>query len=212
MNVTLHNSDCRMISVPPVDVVITDPPYPNRADHFTEDIPAAIEFLTTYSCNRWFVFWDEMEVPPVPLPLVARHIWHRSNTNRPDNYEAIYEFNQDGIRKASRVFSFPVIYPGLTGCVEALGHPTQKNSKMITRMIADCKVEGVVLDPFMGVGSTGLACVKMQLPFIGIEKSVEWFGMAKVAIDKARKQMPYTLPNKASTRQGQVAPQFDNFE
>lgn len=191
MSVTLHNADCRAVSLPPVDVVITDPPYPNRAEHFVDDIPAAIEFLQTYQCKRWFVFWDEMEIPPVPLPLVARHVWHRSNTNRPDNYEAIFEFNADGVKRASRVFSFPVIALGLTGCTEALGHPTQKNSKMIARMITDCRINGVVLDPFMGVGSTGLACVKIGLPFIGVEKDKGYFDMAQSAIAKARKQMSF---------------------
>jgi len=98
-----------------VDAVITDPPYPNNAGHFVDGIKKAIQFMSEFQCNHWFVFWHELEVPPVPLPLVAVHIWHRSNTNRPDNYETIYEFHVDGIKRASRCLPFAVIYPGLTG-------------------------------------------------------------------------------------------------
>ena len=185
----LHHGDCLDIlptlHAASVDAVICDPPYPNRAGHFVEDIPAAIRFIKTYRCNRWFVFWDEMEVPPVPLPLVARHIWHRSNTNRPDNYEAIYEFNADGVKRASRVFSHPVVYPGLTGCVEATGHPTQKNLKMIIALMEKCRVGATVFDPFMGSGTTGHAAANTGRSFIGIERDETYFNIASERIAAA---------------------------
>jgi hypothetical protein len=98
-----------------VDLVLTDPPYPNNAGHFIEGIESANQFLKVFGCDHWVIFWDEMTIPPVPVPLVARHIWHRTNTNRPDNYEAIYEFNKDGIKKPSRLFRAPVVCVGLTG-------------------------------------------------------------------------------------------------
>src|SRR5262245_61940473 len=115
---TIYHGDCRDVPGLTADLVLTDPPYPNNAGHFTEDIGAAREFLSTFSAPAWLVFWHQLERPPVPLPLVALHIWHRNNSNRPDNYEAIYEMAR-GPERASRVFSFPVIYPGLTGCKEA---------------------------------------------------------------------------------------------
>jgi DNA modification methylase len=193
--IDLRLGDCLefMRSLPIVDTVITDPPYPNKAGHFDDEIKAAIEFMNTYSCDRWFVFWDEMEVPPVPLPLVARHIWHRSNTNRPDNYEAIYEFNRGGVKRASRVFSFPVIYPGLTGCVEATGHPTQKNREMIGTLIERCNVRGTILDPFMGSGTTGVAAVQLGLDFIGAELRSDYFAIAQKRIQEAQQQMVMAL-------------------
>ena len=102
---SLYNVNCLDLidTMPIADVVITDPPYPNNAGHFIEGIQDAIFFMQNYKCNHWFIFWDEMTKPPIDLPLVAIHIWHRSNTNRPDNYEPIYEYNIDGIKKASRV-------------------------------------------------------------------------------------------------------------
>jgi hypothetical protein len=148
-------------------VLVTDPPYPNKAGHFDDGIAAAREVLSAWPWTLpAIVFWDEMETPRFPLPLVARHIWHRTNTNRPDNYEAIYEFALGG-RRASRVFPFAVVYPGLTGCVEATGHPTQKNLKLMQELVA--RHEGVVIDPFMGSGTTLEAAKRLGRKAIGIE-------------------------------------------
>lgn len=189
-DVRLIHGDCREVlpSLTGIDCVLTDPPYPNNAGHFEDAIQAAKTFMKAFSCGRWFVFWDEMTVPPVPLPLVARHIWHRTNTNRPDNYEAIYEFNADGKKQASRVFATAVISAGLTGCTEATGHPTQKNVKLITAILERCNVRGRVIDPFMGSGTTGVGCVRMNRNFIGIEIDEYWFCTAQKRIHDARSQ------------------------
>ena len=42
-----------------------------------------------------------------------------------------------------------------------------------------------VLDPFMGSGTTGVACVRTGRKFIGIEKSPEYFDIACKRIEKA---------------------------
>ena len=169
-----------------VDCVFTDPPYPNRAGHFVDGIESAGIFLQTFKCKRWLVFWDEMERPIIPLPLVAVHIWYRNNSNRPDNYEPIYEYNVDGIKRSSRVFSFPVVYPNMTGMNEATGHPTQKNQKLIIAMIKTLNIEGTILDPFMGSGTTGVACIHTNRNFIGIEKDESYFNIAKQRIETAQ--------------------------
>lgn len=166
--VTLYHGDCRAVDLPPVDLVVTDPPYPNNAGHFDEGIEAARQFLTTYKAPRWFVFWHQLERPPVPLPLVAHHIWHRTNTNRPDNYEPIYEF-ADEPERPSQVFPYAVIHPGLTGCYEATGHPTQKNEKLMRRICGLRKGVASVLDPFAGSGSTLVAAKYLGLTAVGVE-------------------------------------------
>lgn len=164
--ITIYHGDCREVDVT-ADVVVTDPPYPNNAGHFVDTVAAAEEFCQTFPCDEWLVFWDELSRPPVPLPLVAVHIWHRTNSNRPDNYEPIYQFSSSGERRASRCFGYPVVYPGLTGCKEATGHPTQKSERLMQRLLT--RVAGVVLDPFMGSGSTLVAARNLGHRCIGIE-------------------------------------------
>jgi len=169
--IVIWHGDCREIlpTLPKVDLVLTDPPYPNGANHFIAGIPAAEQFMWQFQCPRWFVFWDEMAPPYHPLPRVAIHIWYRTNTNRPDNYEAIYEMNADGIKRPSRVFPFAVICEGLTGCIEATGHPTQKNVKLITALISLASNSKTILDPFMGSGTTLRAAKDLGRRAIGIE-------------------------------------------
>jgi DNA modification methylase len=203
--VTLYNADCRDVlpTLANVDAVISDPPYPNAAGHFTESVKAARDFIARYTCGHWMLFWDEMESPPCGLPMVAKHIWHRSNTNRPDNYEPIYEYHADGKKRASRVLPYPVIFPGLTGCVEATGHPTQKNVKLMMKLIELAKAESVI-DPFMGSGSTGVAAVKMGRRFIGIERDAKHYADALARIKNELSQgdlfLDSALPNdKAET-------------
>lgn len=179
--------DCRDIlpTLGPVDAVVTDPPYPNSAGHFDAGVPAAREMLAAIPASHFIVFWTEMEEPPVPLPKVAVHVWHRTNSNRPDNYEPAFEFHQDGQKRASRVYPFGVIAVGLTG-VEASGHPTEKHPGLMRSLVA--RTRGIVLDPFMGSGTTGVACTQLGRPFIGCEIEPRWFDIACRRISEAYRQ------------------------
>lgn len=58
---------------------------------------------------------------------------------------------------------------------------------------------GTVLDPFMGSGTTGVACAKMGRKFIGIEIEPKYFDIACKRIEEAYKQpdMFVELPKKA---------------
>ena len=174
-----------MSGLPKVGIVITDPPYPNNAGHFDEGVAQAEQFIKSFECEHWIIFWDEMTLPPSKLPLVARHIWHRTNTNRPDNYEAIYEFHANGKKRPSRVLRHSVIYPGLTGIV-ASGHPTEKNVKLMRELIMLSKSEGIILDPFAGSGSTLRAAKDLNRPYIGIEINPDY---VKIAQDRLKQEV-----------------------
>lgn len=92
-SVTLYHGDCREITEwLAADVLVTDPPYPNNAGHFDEAVSAARAVLAGWPRDA-IVFWTEIEHPPVRHPLVAVHVWHRTNVNgRP--YEAAYQFDR----------------------------------------------------------------------------------------------------------------------
>jgi site-specific DNA-methyltransferase (adenine-specific) len=201
-NATLYMGDCLEIlpTLPKVDAVITDPPYPNGVGHFDEWIETARRVIADPRFLHVMAFWDEMEVPHSRLPLVAKHVWHRTNTNRPDNYEAIYEWCADGVKRASRVFPFPVVAVGLTGCVEATGHPTQKNQRLMRDLVE--RTFGTVLDPFMGSGTTGVACMQLGRKFIGIEIEPKYFDIACERIENAQRQE--TLFDSASVKHEQM--------
>ena len=63
---------------------------------------------------------------------------------------------------------------------ERLGHPTQKPVKLLRHIIDIASREkDIVLDPFMGVGSTGEASLGMERSFIGFEIDSNYFQKAK---------------------------------
>jgi DNA modification methylase len=67
---------------------------------------------------------------------------------------------------------------------------------------------GVILDPFMGSGSTGKAAVLEGFGFIGIEREGEYFDIACKRIEYAYKQRKL-LKQQADQETRQVAFSFD---
>lgn len=66
-------------------------------------------------------------------------------------------------------------------------HPTQKPVRLMERLSALVTQEGdLVLDPFMGSGSTGIACINTGRRFIGYEIDDEYFGIAKGRLEEAK--------------------------
>lgn len=59
-------------------------------------------------------------------------------------------------------------------------HPTEKPYLLMKVFIENSSNEGqIVLDPFMGAGSTGVACRELKRDFIGIEIDERYFNVAK---------------------------------
>lgn len=67
-------------------------------------------------------------------------------------------------------------------------HTCEKPVDILSRIIRTSSRTGdTVLDPFMGSGSTGVACVQEGRRFIGIEREDTYFEVAKRRIEEARK-------------------------
>lgn len=68
-------------------------------------------------------------------------------------------------------------------------HPTQKPVEIIDPLIRySCPPGGMVLDPFMGSGSTGEAALRLQRSFIGIERDAGYFAGAQKRLDAVQAQ------------------------
>ena len=65
-------------------------------------------------------------------------------------------------------------------------HPTEKPVQLMRAIIEWTR--GTVVDPFMGSGSTGVACVQLNRPFIGIEVDPTHFETARRRITEAHRQ------------------------
>ena len=119
-------------------------------------------------------------------------IWQKSNP-MPRNINRRYvqdmEFAVWGVKKgANWVFNKPSdvkylrsFYTSSTvSGKEKTGHPTQKSLKVMENIISVHTNENdIILDPFMGSGTTGVAAISNNRKFIGIELSEDYFDLAK---------------------------------
>jgi site-specific DNA-methyltransferase (adenine-specific) len=66
---------------------------------------------------------------------------------------------------------------------ERVAHPTQKPLELIERMVlASCPRGGLVLDPFMGSGTTAVACARHERRFVGYEINADYCALAEQRI------------------------------
>ena len=88
--------------------------------------------------------------------------------------------------RAARVLT----YARASALADGKEHPTQKPVAVMRWCIEQAKVPpgGVILDPYMGSGSTGVAAMQMRHPFIGIEIEERYFDIACRRIEEAQRQ------------------------
>lgn len=71
--------------------------------------------------------------------------------------------------------------------LEKTDHPCQVPEAMLRRIVGMCcPPDGLVLDPFMGSGSTGVAAVNLGRRFLGMEIEPRWYEVAKRRIAGAQ--------------------------
>lgn len=204
---TLYLGDCRDIlpTLPNVDAVVTDNPYgisekTNRATR-TKARPTGLRGVGRPRAMNWKpVIGDDQPFEPSHLldfPKVvlcgANHfasrlpdaskwiVWDKREGTTPDDNadcELIWT-NLPGPARIHRQLWRGMIRKGEENGKRRL-HPTQKPVDLMARLIAECKLRpgDVVVDPYMGSGTTGIACARIGQPFVGIEIDPEYFDIA----------------------------------
>ncbi|MCI7364804.1 MULTISPECIES: DNA-methyltransferase [Campylobacter] len=103
---------------------------------------------------------------------------------------AKWTFNKtDNLPYLRSLYKFPVV-----AGKERTSHPTQKSLALMSEIIKiHTNSNDIILDPFMGSGSTGVAAVMANRYFIGIEKDKNYFEIAKNRLEKASIQISLDL-------------------
>lgn len=71
-------------------------------------------------------------------------------------------------------------------------HPTQKPVPLVEYLLSKFSNEGdLIIDPFMGSGTTGVAACNLNRSFIGIELDPEYFKIAQKRIEAAEAQISF---------------------
>jgi len=107
------------------------------------------------------------------------------------NYEKLKEINPDkqkngSLKQMRDVWSLPLVQgkERLRGKTGRAAHPTQKPEEMLKRIIlASSNKDDLVLDPFLGSGTTAFIAKKLGRNWIGIEKNNEYIKIAKKRIN-----------------------------
>lgn len=68
-------------------------------------------------------------------------------------------------------------------------HPTEKPVPLMRDLISDfTQPDQLICDPFMGSGTTGVACIQFGRRFLGIERDERWFDLACRRLEEAYRQ------------------------
>ncbi len=217
-NATLYLGDCRDIlpTFPKVDLVLTDPPYGISYCHGgggkgTSPYLIANKAKTKAAGHCKPIYGDDEPFDPAPLfdlgELVfvfgADHFkrrlpaggtfvaWDKSLGIGPADSFADAEFAWCNWRIKRNVARF--LWKGVCGVKEGedkeRSHPTQKPISLMKWCLESApKTTSTVADPFMGSGTTGVACANLGKTFIGIEREPKYFAIACERIENAYRQ------------------------
>ena len=124
-------------------------------------------------------------------------------TECPRSYLALYALNTiiKGAKEGSVMKVLPADIPSIweKSHVRSVWHPTEKPVRLMERLIALTTKEGdVVLDAFMGSGSTGVACKNIGRSFIGMELNTSYYQIAKLRVAESIKKPSYQKTGKRS--------------
>ena len=175
---TLYLGDCLDIlpTLGEVDAVVTDPPY-GGYEGYAWSVPDWERVRPLAVDVHGFWFWSGKQ--SFPFSWTARHIWSKANRNigrNGEQYEELYEVGGGG---TGLVLRHAVIDSPMNATINGdvyVDHPTQKPIRLMERIVS--KVRGTVIDPFMGSGTTGVACANLGRKFIGIEIEQKYFDIA----------------------------------
>tara|TARA_Y100000310_G_C20350166_1_gene653949 strand:- start:45 stop:698 length:654 start_codon:yes stop_codon:yes gene_type:complete len=213
INLMLGDCFDRMREIPDdsVDVVLTSPPYNRKrndkynnhtdiVDDYVGFLKNSIEECMRVCCGNVFFniqknSYQRSDVHKI-MGMFADNIieviiWHKSNPMPNPHVINSYEYilvlsDTNKSLKANETytknhFTTPVFSANPYKKIHrAVMHP--RVCDFIFKNF--CKGGSTVLDPFMGVGTTGVACHKYGLNFLGIELNEEYFNIAKDRIGK----------------------------
>ena len=208
-DVTLHLGDCLVVlpTLGKVDAVITDPPYginvdtgwlsalhiqrgkpANKSDALLVNDDGSLDVGWLYEFKRWLVFGYPYIQAPKATGWLVWDKWPGVNGGGLGNPVEMAATNGWTGFKMLRVL--------WAGYYRDAGevryeHPTQKPLRLIRQIIETITQPGdLVLDPFMGSGTTGVACMQTGRRFIGVEIDPGYFEIAKRRIEDAAAQLP----------------------
>jgi DNA modification methylase len=204
---TLYLGDCReIISELAFDCIVSDPPYGiawKRGANSARNSKSHAGIANDQDTSARDAIIASTDVPTVmfgsfyaafPEKLKQVLVWHKpadsglvgSVTGFRRDCEPIFLIGKWPTRTVETSSVLRTI-AGQAGTVAETGHPHTKPVGLMQAIIRMTPGQ-VVLDPFMGSGSTGVAAVQMQRSFVGVEIDHQYFDIACKRIEDAQRQ------------------------
>lgn len=131
------------------------------------------------------IIWHKTDPPPLIYKNKFRFsyefiIWASKGRNKTFHYKEMYYVGNEEMHDVWNLSAVQIDE-------KKYGyHPTQKPQSLLERIIkASSNVNDTVLDPFMGSGTTGFVCKVLKRNFIGIEKEIKYYNIAKARIENS---------------------------
>jgi site-specific DNA-methyltransferase (adenine-specific) len=189
---TLYLGDCREIlpTLPRVDAVVTDPPYgvEFQDEHWDAAIPdIAIALPSMFERVAIVMGTTAMWAFPEPKWVAC---WARPASSSRSKIGGFSHWSPVLIYGDIKL---PVDFRSWHAIANAyepgFGHPSPKPECVMRWLVSHAaQHRETILDPFMGSGTTGVACIKLGRKFIGIEIEPKYFDIACRRIEEAWKQ------------------------
>lgn len=224
-SVTLHLGDCRQIlpTLGTIDAVVSDPPYGMAWNTDSRRFSGFKSGESTRGEGRAWGAIQQDHVPfdPAPylafpecilwganhfgarLPVGSTLVWIKKPAHL---YGTFLSDAEIGWAKGGHgVYVFDVSFPNSSRVIEGLegkaAHPTQKPIDLMIACVERVKGRRI-LDPYMGSGTTGVACVRLGRRFIGIEIEPRYFDIACRRIaDELKRPRLELAPAPAATQE-----------
>jgi site-specific DNA-methyltransferase (adenine-specific) len=193
-NAVLLLGDCLEIlpTLPKVDAVITDPPYGVGKNYGKHDDKSLLSLEWLEICRQLapvmvtpgYVNTFSYPKPDAVLIRFDKTAQSPCAIAWMNKWEPVFVYG-----KLPRRFAWDVIQTATQ--VEKLSeppidHPCPKSIHLMRKLVE--QVDGAVLDPFAGSGTTGVACANLGRSFIGIEIEPKYFDIACERIENAQRQ------------------------
>lgn len=192
--------------------VLTDPPYGIGADEaaaknngkwgwkfygqtqWDRERPQRPIFDAIRAASKHQIIWGGNYFTDFLPPSMQWLIWDKGQR---EFSLADFEMAWSSQNRAARLFE----YPRALALKDGKEHPTQKPIVVMQWCLGFLPEDHVVLDPFMGSGTTGVACVNLGRKFIGIEIEPRYFDIACRRIEEAYRQPRLFAEPKPAAKQ-----------
>ena len=128
------------------------------------------------------IIWHKIDPPPLIYKNKFKFsyefiIWASKGRNKTFNYDEMFKVDNEEMHDVWNLHAVQM-HEKKFGY-----HPTQKPECLLERIIiATTNEKDVILDPFMGSGTTGYVAKKLNRHFVGIEKEKKYFDVAQARI------------------------------